>query len=179
MMMRNNLFAQMLGPSGSVSPSVSPSVSHGGGDRRVTDMAGVGEGYFLVQKDDGEKIFTENGQRLAGAALAQIVDAPPLKVAPLAEMGRVLVVNVIPRARFDPTLPLIIVPTSGAYITWYRRYWRGLQSWLANDPWSDHHLRRLERRLALAARQWVSDAEWSFFVDWLLHGRLGECRWGK
>ncbi len=175
--MAKDLFAQMLGGS-----SVGLSVGHGGVTDGLTDgFRGGGVGRWMVATEAGLG-FTAAGQRLAGAALGQVVDVAPREVRAVAEFGRVCVVAVIPERRVDPVLPLLIGGVSGAYVwhyRWhYRRYYRALVDWLAGDVLAGWRLRRLERRLALAARGLVSEREWLVFTDYLAHGRLGEARWG-
>jgi hypothetical protein len=177
--MSKGLFSLMLrGSSGS---SVGLSVCHGGVTNGVTN-AEWGRGGVLarVETTTGlQTVFTDQGRRLVGAALAQVVDAPPFEVKPVTELGRVCVVMVKPVVRVDPVMPLILGPVSGAYVWQYRRYFSGVLAWVSGDPLMTHgRLRRLERRLALACAQLLSEPEWLFFTDYLAHGRLGEMRWG-
>lgn len=177
--MGKDLFSLMLG--GSSGSSVCLSVCHGGVTNGVTDPE-WGRGGFLAQvaTETGLRtVFTDQGRRLVGAALAQVVDAPPVDVKPVVELGRVCVVALTPAVRTDPILPLVLGPVNEAYIWQYRRYFSGVLAWVSGDILMSHgRLKRLERRLALACSQMLSQREWLFFTDYLAHGRLGEMRWG-
>lgn len=177
--MSKDLFSMMLG--GSSGSSVGLSVCHGGVTNGVTN-AEWGRGGVLAQVATAtglQTVFTDQGRRLVGAALAQVVDAPPFEVKPVAELGRVCVVEVKPAQRVDPVMPLVLGPVSAAYAWRYRQYFSGVLSWVNGDIlMTNGRLKRLERRLALACSQMLSEQEWLFFTDYLAHGRLGEMRWG-